>query len=769
MRTLCAMVFMVGYMSSFSFAQTILRDVPMVLQSHSGDRMLMSFHDGTEYWVDVNRLASHLGFETVDADSMSVTLRDAIRVITFDGAEGTISVNQDPIMQSFRPQKGVYGELLVSMSDLSQAFGADMEWDPSALTLRLSTNPVLFTPDANPSSLTAPAELLFPRERTLLGGMHIFYDINHRWTSGDGSILSASARLSSAVAGGVVRANLSRSRPSGSYSIEMSHTWLTKASLSYAKGNDRPSILITNQPLAGRRIFGERYHTGMTIPHAIVKGRAGGNQADQVQADGEGRYALNLPIYYGTTRTSLDIHPIGHSPLPPRYYHEITPHTSLQQGGLEYNVDWGSRLNSSVAYGLTDMVTVRSQASTSPLQIQAGSTLRALRSLYVDVDVDVQDFSAAATVHQWIHQGEWEVNYRRYPDRSQALFGYGALRLQEVSFATRFSHRTSPYRSVTQISPSVDWHTSRGFSARLRSQITLSTTQDVSLHPHLSWGRRLGKVQARLAGGAELSREGLSSVNSTLRLSRHGWDAALIAERDVIYNLTTLSASLQFNTDYAWLGAESRYRAGQISLMQRARGTVGIDRGITFTALSSENALARFRVFVDTNFNGSLDDSETLLYTPEIHVNSFIITRRVSGELYTHDLSPNERYTVTITPESIENPLLYPITGYRFAFIAQAGRTRTLDVALQPLPLMQGRIEGWHAANEILRVSVVGAGLSHDLEVYRDGGFFALLPPGDYVFTVVNQITKEFVASRTARFAEGVGDIIINIPSGADE
>jgi len=96
-----------------------------------------------------------------------------------------------------------------------------------------------------------------------------------------------------------------------------------------------------------------------------------------------------------------------------------------------------------------------------------------------------------------------------------------------------------------------------------------------------------------------------------------------------------------------------------------------------------ENVQERFRFYV----NGNLDDNEGVYHAPNLRVGSFPVHRHFSGDLVTTGLSPNETYTVDIFPESIPNPLLYPVMGYRFAFIAQAGRTREIDIALQPVSL----------------------------------------------------------------------------------
>ncbi len=745
-------------------AQAILVNAPLVLDTPARDKNIMAFHDGEQFWIDVTGLATHIGYETLEADSMHVTLRDASRVMIFDGQQGTVSVNQEIYLTTLDVLRGPDGEMLISLSALSAAFGSDLDWDESALTLRLSTNPVLFNPGPNPSTLTKPAKLVFPRELGLLGGLHIYYDASHQWSQIEGSQFSVNARASAAVAWGVLRANLSLKRPSASYAVELNHPWLTSVSASWRKGDELPGFQMTNVPLIHPRIFAERIHSGVTIPHAIVRASLGGNQSDQVQADGEGRYAIALPVYYGTTRSELDVTPLGQPPLTTQYGYELTPQTSIRKGHLQYHIEYNHRWTASVAYGINDRLTVRTDASTDPYRARIGSTARLLRSLYLEVESDPIDQSANAKIRQWRNWGEYEVGWQRFNDSSQSISGSGYIQSGALSFSSNLTHHRSTYRDpYTRLTPTLGWQFPSGIRAQLRSRITLGAVADASLNPNLSWVLSLGRARIRVSHGAEVISGQIHDVSSTIRIARRDWNFSVSGQQDLYQDQTTVSASVQFNTDWAWLGMETRMIDEDILLTQRARGTIGIDQGITLSAIAQDNAQARFRIFVDKNLNGVLDENEDLLDTPEIKVNSYYIMRRWSGELYTKDLSPNQTYTVTIIPESIRDPMLYPITGYRFGFVAQAGRTRRLDIALQPLPLMQGRITGWNSAHELLRITVIGSNISRELDVYRDGGFFALLPPDEYEFTVSNLLTDDVILQKVYRFDDDTSEILISL------
>ena len=72
---------------------------------------------------------------------------------------------------------GSDGKMLITMEALGEAFGSGVAWDLSGLTLRLSSTASFFETSRyrEPVGMESPLEVLFPRQCTLLGWVHIGY------------------------------------------------------------------------------------------------------------------------------------------------------------------------------------------------------------------------------------------------------------------------------------------------------------------------------------------------------------------------------------------------------------------------------------------------------------------------------------------------------------------------------------------------------------------------------------------------------------------
>ena len=139
-----------------------------------------------------------------------------------------------------------------------------------------------------------------------------------------------------------------------------------------------------------------------------------------------------------------------------------------------------------------------------------------------------------------------------------------------------------------------------------------------------------------------------------------------------------------------------------------------------------ENSQAILRPFVDTNLNGAHDAGEEIAYEMRIMAGSLNLLHRSSGEIQVLNLQPHKIYPIHISPSSIPDPSLHPLTGFEFAITAPPGRTRYIDISLQPLPVLEGQITGWEGPFPVQQVLVQGQAI----DVYRDGGFFMQTHPG---------------------------------------
>lgn len=232
-----------------------------------------------------------------------------------------------------------------------------------------------------------------------------------------------------------------------------------------------------------------------------------------------------------------------------------------------------------------------------------------------------------------------------------------------------------------------------------------------------------------------------------LQYARGLWFGAVGAERSSITGHYATRARIQINTGWMWLSARSEMSGSEVRHWQSARGTVSLGNGIALSSLHEENTEAVIRIFADTNLNGAMDPGEAVSYDALISVPERAPNRASSGVWRLLNLEPHATYTVTITRESIIDPNLHPATGYVFAFVAEPGRTRRIDIPLQPLPVLTGQVSGWPAAYELLKLSASSE--VHRLPIYSDGAFLAQLPPAEYEVLLKHRITGAKVRETT--------------------
>ena len=172
-----------------------------------------------------------LGYEILFSDSTELTTRDQRRAITFNYAENRIHVNGEERDVVDFAMVGADGQMLITIEALEEAFGPDLVWDKNALTLRLSSAATLFEPSRfiERAGMESPQEVLFPRQRAWLGGVHIGYTVRHEWHERTGRTFTPVARVAAHVAGGTMRWHVSRTSASQvHYALDFKSRWLSR-------------------------------------------------------------------------------------------------------------------------------------------------------------------------------------------------------------------------------------------------------------------------------------------------------------------------------------------------------------------------------------------------------------------------------------------------------------------------------------------------------------------------------------------------------------
>ena len=303
---------------------------------------------------------------------------------------------------------------------------------------------------------------------------------------------------------------------------------------------------------------------------------------------------------------------------------------------------------------------------------------------------------------------------------------------------------------MTEVTPRVSYYSGKGVSASLGANWVVGQEGFPSLTPRVAWSQSFLRILFRVGAGVDVRGGEVHTLRGSLRVSNRFLSFSLEADRSRQTGEFGVRLRTHLRTDWAWLGMNIQRKDSTFHVDSRLQGSVNIDsRGVYFSSNYQDYSQAIFRVFVDANLNGKYDAGERLLSTTSLHLHGQGVRQDPNGEFRSQRLSPNETYNVKLLPESVRDPSLFPNTGYEFAFVAESGRTRYVDIAMQRLPQIRGKVVGWAGAYEVLQVVIVGGiggkRMERALDVYRGGTFFTQLLPGEYEVVLRDQLTGEMI------------------------
>lgn len=757
-------------------AQPVLLEAPLVLHAPAHRGIWPAWYDGEHFWAEVEPLMEMLGYEIVASDSTELAVRDRRHAIRFAFAEERVEVNREVRHTGYFAMMGPAGKMLVTLDALQDAFGVDAVWDVNTLTLTLSSSATLFDPSQfGPRRLLdvePPQKILFPRERVWLGGVHVAYSLAHQWHQERGRSFTPTARVTADLAGGTMRWFLSRGRSDLRYIVDIQRTWLTRVEATQLTSGGLPDLRVSNRPLHPRTVHREEVLSGTTIPHAIVRGKVFGTVTEQVQADQAGRFTVRHPVLYGSTEASVEVETLGGDPIELFEVNRLTPSNLLPAGKLEYGVTVSKNPAGEIFWGVSDRLTVGASASKTPETTTLRATVLPLPTMHVSGEVDVLAWSGRGSLRWWRPWGGVTGGYHLYktPHRSQHWSSTLTFARDAFNIHARFLRQQAPaHVPLTALHSSLGWELAQFVT--LRGGLLLRSSAPASFQPSVSYTLPFGKPRAIFRASAETAGTRIVSYQAGAFMSGYTWSTGVQMQRSIETGAMEIRGHLQLNTEWAWFDARAGWDEGWFSHSQTLRGTVMLGEDIRFGALYAEQTQAVIRLFTDSNLNGILDGGESLYLRHRLNVGRLATHHRANGEVIAKNLVPHEVYRVEIARETIIDPLLHPATGYRFAFVATPGRTRYIDIPLQPLPTISGQLTGWVGSYTVLQVHLQPVDPLHalDLEatstlpVYQDGGFFAQLPPGVYQLTATNLLTGEVVAAAALDVAAGQNFPVIQL------
>ena len=721
--------------------------VPIAVQAPGlPETFVKAYHDGSVFWVDVAALLELVGF-TVGVDGLVLSAADAERRFLLDYDARQLTVGDEPPLFLWSELHHSDGLFMVAVGSLKKFFGDDVTWDDARLVLRLSTAASHFATAALGPRRFLGGEvagpLRFGLERRLVGGGVVSWHASSQWYRGRPLHHQASATYTLSALGGAVHGTVGThgQSPAVSYTFARPRSVLLtrlEVGTQVVQGITRTGgVRISNQPLVSPHVQRTGTVRGRVEPHAVVEVLAAGQVTDRAQADGLGRYELRVPAYYGTTEAVVHVRPLGGLPSYERREYVLTTAALALHRRVYYDAAYGPEETvARVRYGITPRVTARAAGGTEG-EYQLGITGSPLPSVVLSASAGWPLHLAAASGQLWSRGLRVHATYVSTDgSRTAQLAGSGQWRRWSGQMAGS-SYQTAEGARTRQLAPSIAYYGRGGLS--LRQQLQLAdhdgvfrrTWRSALGYTRSAWGSGL-HLALFARGGQELTTGGQLLVSFRqvfLGITADYTPATRALAGHITLQLRTPAGSVRSRMDSRGSHTHSGY------------GSVSVGPGVRLGAGGLDDAAALIRVFDDRNRNGRRDADDPILDEVEVHVWHAAQSRRADGAVRVSYLSPYTAYQVQLVEQSIRDPLLRPTTGYSFSFMADPGRTKLIDVPLQRLPLVRGRVHAAGLALSRLRVEILrGSETVATAPVYRDGGFAVRLEGGYYELRVVDVV-----------------------------
>lgn len=742
----------------------VLHAVPVSVEAPGYHGVVRAFHDGKAFYVDVAGLFELLGF-TVFRKGPVVEALDVSRRYVVDFAQA-LERETGASLSGQVLQSGA--QHLVTIEGLSRLLASDIHFEEARLSLRLSTAAERFNIDAirkrTPLSSEVPGPLRFGRERPLWGGALATYHTS--WSPARG--LQGTVRFTGSVLGGALRGTVGgASTYSYLYDRPTSRS-LTQVEIGRLHApyfQELPSfdaLRLSNIPLVRRHFQRSTTYRGRTDPHALVEATVSGLVVDRAQADEEGRYSLVAPTQYGSTEVVLKTKPLAAAPRIERRFLFVSAEL-VEARKFYYDAFVGARSGIVHAeYGLLPPVTVRGSGMLAPRVARArfGIAASPLPFVVIGGEADVIGRQIRATGKLWHRNVLGDVFFEASPQgrklRSQASASWGRW----SGFLAASSLGKDEWHT-DRISFSLSYYGRRGFSGDVRIS---SERFELSGHvPHHVLSYRLSAGQVAAAGGLTLFAQGLG--NHVVRecgvegfwLWRHV-SVGLSAGYDTVLSDFTGGLSLRLDTPVGSIETRHSRRAHTLA----AFGTLDMGPRPRLLRGGGQESAAILRIFEDEDGDGVYDANERIMPEVEAQLYHAGLRREKDGALRAAYLEPYAAYQVQIIERSIRDPNLSPQDGYSFSFIADPGRSKTIDIPLSRSLSIKGTIEGLQRAPSRVRVAAWQGDVEvRTADVYRDGGFFLRLTAGRYTLRLTDMLTGDVLGAQPLVVVPGKGSSVV--------
>jgi len=516
-------------------------------------------------------------------------------------------------------------------------------------------------------------------------------------------------------------------------------------------------VWMSNRPLSTRHQQRESVLRGITEPNALVTALVGGSIADRVQADGQGRYKLTIPAYYGSSRAELEIVPPGGgTPTRETRYLFITEdlvparrfYWDVQGGRDQFeHTEYG---HARFSYGISTSLTALGSISHADT-IQTGTlgvVTNVSESIVLSAEVGYPNPSTRATLQLYRNRFQFQAEgalaskegFSYYKQRYLGRLGWSSGALSLYLYGSHFESFSG--NTITQLDASSTIRVTRRINLVLSGgQRTSRLSPNAPQSSRFQWRTTLtryvtsGPVRGRVGfQGHGGQYEDLDFAGMTVSASYRSFSIGGRIGYDFPAESVTTSFSIRWNAPWISVSNHSSIELDNPYNRQSVYGSMTLSRDFLFTRHPQVWSTAQLRPFIDLDRNGSRDPGEMILEDLDINVVRARTEPLESGGVQADFLAPSTPYQVIIDPKSLQGPELNLPTGTNFSFISDPGAVKRVDIPVHKDTIINGSIENLPLSSATLAVIVF---YQNNEEVYRSavsqqGLFSALLPPGAY-------------------------------------
>ncbi|MCF6268386.1 MAG: hypothetical protein L3J41_01605 [Melioribacteraceae bacterium] len=669
-------------------------------------------------------------------------------------------------------------------------------------------------------------ELLFPRERKIIGGA--IFDYNFGYSVGDNQTLN---RFYNFKLGGELLGGDGEISTSGNIDFDNANSnnidflWrfvfdknkylrtvtVGDVSLNGLYSLNYTGIKISNDQVEPRQTYATQRVYEKTSANWSVEIYISSQLIAVATADAVGDFYFDMPLSYGTTLLEMKFYGPGGE-----YYEQTrlyqTPYYLLRPDEFIYFINYGSinNINSKVAtikgaYGINEWITTEVgyhylENDISENIFYNSTTARFLGEYLFNVTIAPDAYLKLAADVLYFSQTSFGLEYTRYlskgymnPSNLKDDFGanfFIPFRFPSKQINIRGSFNYAKNNNQELYDYSIGTSASLdGFNPSLNYNYIKSVSSGIDVNRHyLDFGfsyflGSIFRLSKYLSGNLMTFRSYYDTQNNKF-------------DNYTISLSTTIKRDARLQVSYArnFIASDNSFQLQLILYLQNIQvnsslANSGFRLGglgsLTYDEVSSEvngfnrlqvgRSTAAFRFYIDSNGNSEYDEDEEIIKNGNILMGTSVIEKEESGIIRARELDPYTIYSVDIDESAIRNPLLVPGIK-RFSFVADPNTVKNIDIPFYIAGEIDGKVSRkiGNSYSNIGGIKIYIKNINDEkvetVVTFSDGSYYYFgLRPGNYIAYVDEKQLKIIGIKKRVEPIEFTispienGDIIMNV------